>query len=242
MAILVAFGLLLLSASIFWVNWSSAPQQLQPNAEVNVPRAAILDGLYDTEPNATLTESMVQYLSNAGYMVDVFRGTNVTIDLLRNVGGYKILILRLHSAIHTDGFLYLFSGENYTESNYVNEQLAGAVKKAYTFDKSEGPYFALNAVFLGNNKPDGLNGTTIILTGCNGTATPYDIQRFFQRGVKAYISWDGYVDLSHSDEAALGLVKALCLERLGPKAAVEEVNKEVGRDPFYLSELVCSLP
>lgn len=247
MVILVGFGLLLLSAGILWVNWSYAPQQpqlqqFQPHADVTVPRAAILDGLYDTEPNSTLTGSMVQCLSNAGYTVDVFRGANVTVDLLRNVGGYKILILRLHSTIHTDGFLYLFSGEKYTESKYVNEQLAGAVKKAYTFNESEPPYFALNAVFLGNNKPDGLNGTTIILTGCNGTATPYMIKRFFERGVKAYVSWDGYVDLSHSDEATLRLVKALCSEGLSPKVAVEEVNREVGRDPFYQSELVCNLP
>ena len=151
--ILVAFGLLLLSGCILWVNWPSASlepqfQQVQPSTGMNVTKqdvrkAAILDGLYDTEPNSTLTESMVQYLSNAGYLVDVFRGTNVTIDVLRNVGGYKILILRLHSAIHTDGFLYLFSGEKYTEFKYVNEQLAGAVKKAYTFDKSEASLFCL---------------------------------------------------------------------------------------------------
>jgi hypothetical protein len=207
-----------------------------------VPRAAILDGLYDKGLNSTLAGSMAQCLSNAGYMVDVFRGTNVTIDLLRNVGGYKILILRLHSTIHTDGFLYFFSGEKYAESKYVNEQLAGAVRKAYTFNESEPPYFALNAVFLGNNKPDGLNGTTIILAGCNGTATPYVIQRFFERGVKAYVSWDGYVDLSHSDEATLRLVGALYSEGLSPKEAVEEVNREVGPDPFYQSELVCNLP
>ena len=201
-----------------------------------------MDGLYDTEPNSTLTGSMMKYLSNAGYAVDVFRGANVTIDLMRNVGGYKILILRLHSAIHTDGFLYLFSGEKYTESKYVNEQLAGAVRKAYTFNENEPPYFALNAVFLGNNKPGGLNGTMIILTGCNGTATQYVIQRFFERGVKAYVSWNGYVDLSHSDEAALRLVRALYSDGLSPKEAVEKVKQEVGPDPFYHSDLVCNLP
>jgi len=169
--ILVAFGLLLFSAGFLLVNWPSArpqpqPQQLQPSTDVNVPRAAILDGLYDTEPNSALTDSMMQCISNAGYKVDLFRGTNVTVDLFRNIGGYKILILRLHSAIHTDEFLYIFSGEKYTESKYVNEQLTGAVRKGYTFNESETPYFTLNAVFLGNINPNGLNGTTIILAGC----------------------------------------------------------------------------
>ncbi len=240
--ILIVSSMVIFSACFFWVNRPSVSQQAQDSADLNLPRAAILDGLYDKAPNSTLTESMVQYLSNAGYMVDVYRGINVTIDLLRNIGGYEILILRLHSAVHTDGFLYVFSGEEYTESKYVDEQLAGAVKKAYTFNESEPPYFALNSVFLGKLKPNSLNGTTIILMGCNGTATQYVIQRFFQEGIKAYISWDGYVSLSHSDEATLRLVKAMCLEGLSPKAAVEEVNKEVGPDLSYKSKLICALP
>ena len=239
---LTAFSLILISAFVVWANWPSAANQPKPQTNDNVLKAAILDGLYDTDPNATLIGSMVNYISSAGYCVDVFRGTNVTIDLLRNIGGYKILILRLHSTIHTDGFLYIFSGEQYTESKYVNEQLTGAVRKAYTFNESETPYFALNAVFLGNNNPDGLKGTTIILTGCNGTATPYVMQRFFERGVKAYISWNGYVDLSHSDEATLRLVRALYTEKLGLNEATAEVMKEVGPDPFYKSELECHSP
>jgi hypothetical protein len=68
------------------------------------------------------------------------------------------------------------------------------------------------------------------------------IQRFFERGVKAYISWNGYVDLSHSDEATLRLVRALYTEKLGLNEATAEVMKEVGPDPFYNSELECHLP
>jgi len=184
----------------------------------------------------------VHYLSKAGYKVDVYRGTNVTINLLRNIGGYEILILRLHSAIHTDNFLYVFSGEQYTESKYVDEQLAGAVRKAYTFNESEPPYFALNSVFMGKNKPNGLNGTTLIMMGCNGTANDYVIKRFFQAGVKTYISWDGYVNLPDSDEATLKLMKAMFSEGLSPNEAVEKVNKELGSDPSYNSKLICASP
>ena len=207
-----------------------------------MPGAAIIDGLYGTYPNPALTQSIVQYISSAGYHVDVFEGTNVTIDLLRNIGGYKILILRLHSVINDDGFLYIFSGEEYTESKYVNEQLSGAVRKGVTFIGNETPVFALNALFLGVNKPDSLNGTTIILAGCNGTATPYVIQRFFERGVKAYVSWNGYVDLHHSDEATLQLVRALYSEGFSLDEAVKKVMTEVGPDPLYGSELLCHLP
>lgn len=235
--ILVGACLMLFTACFIWLNWPFASQQPGPQTNVGVPKAAILDGLYNVDPNLTLTERLTNILVNAGYRVDLFRGENVTIDLLRNIEGYKILILRLHSAIHTDRFLYLFSGELYTESKYVNEQLSGAVRKGFTFTEGEPPYFALNAVFLGNNKPDGLNGSTIILTGCNGTGEPYAIQRLFERGAKTYVSWNGYVDLHHSDEATLSLIRALYSERLSLKEAVEKVIREVGPDPFYNSVL-----
>jgi hypothetical protein len=240
--IAVVSVIIILLTCVFWISWPFASQQTQDGANANVPRAAILDGLYDKSPNETLIENIAQYLSNAGYTVDVYRGVNVTIDLLRDVGGYKLLILRLHSAVHTDNFLYVFSGEEYTESKYVDEQLAGAVRKAYTFNESEPPYFALNSVFIGKRNPKGLNGTTLIMGGCNGTAKPYVIQRFFQEGVKVYISWDGYVNLPHSDEATLRLVKAMCVEGLSSEAAVEKVKREVGPDPTYGSQLLCALP
>jgi hypothetical protein len=213
-----------------------------PGTKIDVPRAAILDGLFNVEPNLTLTDGLTDFLSNAGYRVDTYRGENVTINLLKSIGGYKVLILRLHSAIHTDGFLYLFSGENFTASKYVDEQLTGAVRKAHTFDENESAYFALNALFLGNDKPGGLNGTTIILTGCNGTSTPDVVQRLFDRGVKGYVSWNGFVDLSHSDEALLELVRALYVENLSLGLAVQKVMNEVGPDPYYRSVLVYLKP
>jgi len=185
---------------------------------------------------------MKQYLANSGYEVDVYSGANVTIDLMKSIGGYKILILRLHSSITKDGLLYLFSGEQYTESKYLDDQLAGIVRKAGTFDRNESKYFALGGVFFGRSASNNLKDTTLITMGCNGSGTPYDIQDFFQRGVKDYISWDGFVDLPHSDEATLRLIKAMCVEGLNATAAVEEVNREVGPDPFYKSKLIYMSP
>ena len=174
--------------------------------------------------------------------VDVFQGESVTIDLLRNIGGYEIVILRLHSCIHTDGFLYLFSGEPYAESKYTAEQLQGAVRRGYTYSGDEGPFFALNAVFLGINNPLGLEGSTIIMMGCNGTGDSYSIQKFLEREVKAYVAWNGSVDLSYSDGATLLLVKTLSSDGATLKEAVKKVMKDIGPDPFYGSTLECFQP
>lgn len=228
--------LLILSISFFlWTSSTTSPQPAQQTA-IEVPKAAILDALYAGSQDLAYEQSLTNYLSTAGYRVDVFRGENVTIDLLRNVGGYKVLILRLHSAIGSGGgFLYLFSGEKYTQSKYVLERLSGAVREGITFENVS--YFAINAVFLGGNNPTGLKDSTIILMGCNGTGDSYSIQRLLDRGVKAYIAWTGYVELSYSDETTLALVKALYLERSSVGAAVEEAMKEVGTEPAYNSVL-----
>ncbi|MGA3192580.1 MAG: hypothetical protein ABSD73_08745 [Candidatus Bathyarchaeia archaeon] len=233
--------MLILSISLFlWTSSTTSPQPAQQTT-IEVPKAAILDALYAGSQDLAYEQSLTNYLSIAGYRVDVFRGENVTIDLLRNVGGYKVLILRLHSAIGSGGgFLYLFSGEKYTQSKYVQEQLSGAVREAITFDNVS--YFAINAVFLGGNNPTGLKDSTIILMGCNGTGSSYSIQRLLDRGVKAYIAWTGYVDLPYSDETTLALVKALYLERSSVQAAVEEAMKEAGTEPLYTSVLECYAP
>jgi len=104
---------------------------------------------------------------------------NVTIDLLRRIGGYGLLILRLHSAIDPRyGFLYLFSAERFNEAEYETrfgeESVSGAVRQGITFEGEE--YFTLRADLLGYMKQGGLNGSTIILMGCNGTNSDHAIE------------------------------------------------------------------
>lgn len=237
--IVTVLGSLVFLPSLLWLSQYSAPNQpasASPNSRARIAKAAILDGLYDSCPNVIWTESITNCLSNAGYRVDLFSGTNVTIGLLSSIHGYEILILRMHSVVHTDGFLYLFSGEHYSESKYVEEQRARVVWGGLTFNHTEQPYFALNAVLLGDIY-DGLNGSSIILMGCNGTSSPYSIQRLFEQGVKQYISWNGYVDPDHSDKATLELAEASYAEHLGLEEAVKKVNREIGPDPYCGSTL-----
>jgi hypothetical protein len=246
-ALFVAISLL--SGTLLCINRLSTDYQGNAGKSTKTDRpnttavkAAIIDGLYSTHPNPSFTQNMIKILEDAGLQVDVFQGKNVTIDLLRNIKGYELVVLRLHSSMHTDGFLYLFSGELYEESEYVTEQSYGAVRKAYTFDDDEPPFFAIKAVFLGINDQNGLDRSTIILMGCNGTGNPFSIQRLLERGAKAYIAWNGYVDLTYSDQATLKLVNALYKDKLDLKQAVEKVMIEIGPDRTYSSTLQYFLP
>ena len=229
--------LLVFSIGFFLSNNPSTSHQPEQQTDFEVPKVALLDGLYNTLPNETFTSTVTNLLTAAGYHVDVFRGENVTITLLKDIAGYELIILRVHSGIFWgDHFLYLFSGENYTQSEYVSDQLSLSVRAALPFDENE-TYFALNAVFLGSSKPDSLKDTTIILMGCNGTGDSYSVKRLLDKGAKAYVGWDGYVTLSHSDKATSTLAKALYIEKLSVKDAVDTVMKYVGADPSYKSIL-----
>lgn len=237
-------SVLLLSGSLLYVYWpfivgNESLQITEQNNESDITelRAAILDGLHSTRPNSAFTETLTRTLEEARFSVSLYQGQSVTINLLKNVRDYDLLILRLHSGIHTDRWLYIFSGEPYTESKYVADQLSGAVREAYTFDEDEAPFFALNSAYLGINALDSLEDTTIILMGCNATGDSYSIQRLIERGAKAYLAWNGYVDISYTDAATIRLIEAIYSQGLSLNKAVDIIAEEIGPDPIYGSSL-----
>lgn len=237
--VVLVSSLLVFSISFLAWNSSTIPPQQGQQTDIGVQKAVILDSLYSGSEDFTFEQELTNLLEHSveRFQVDVFRRENVTIDLMKNVEGYKILILRVHSAIGSDGFLYLFSGENFTKDRYQGDQLLGAVREGIPFDGKNESYFALNVVFVAANKPYGLKDSTIILMGCKGMGDAYSVQRLIGKGVKTYISWSGDVDLSHSDEATLALVRALYRDNLSVKAAVQRVMTEVGPDSYFGSTL-----
>ncbi|MEM1514873.1 MAG: hypothetical protein QXH24_02325 [Candidatus Bathyarchaeia archaeon] len=213
----------------------SQPPSLEEGG-VDFSRAVIIDSIGLTKPNPAFLEGAREVLVNAGLKVEFFNGSQVTIRLLDDFGGYGLVILRVHSAIDIKhGFLYLFSAEPYSKDKYLYEQYYGAYREAYTFDSNEGLYFALRADLLGSE--DGLRGSTIILMGCNGTNSEYAIEKLFEKGAKEIIAWDGYVDLEYTDKVALKLLRLVYEEGLSFSEAVQRVMDVMGPDPIWGSRL-----
>jgi len=204
---------------------------------VNIPKAIIIDGIGLTKPNLSFLRVVYETLSQAGFDVEIYIGRQVTMKLLDNMKGYKLIVLRVHSAVDAVyGDLYLFSAEAYNPEQYIYEQLYGEYREAYTFDMSEGPYFAIRADLLGDY--DGLKDTVIILMGCNGTSSDNSIRRFFDRGVKAIIAWDGYVSLEYTDKVTSTLLRLVYTEKLSYSEAVQKIMNDMGPDPIWRSKLV----
>lgn len=205
---------------------------------VETSRAAIIDGIGLSKPSFSFIQGVKETLEKAKMSVDVYEGEDVTIDRLMRIGGYELLILRLHSAVDSKyGFLYFFSAERFNETAYEARfdqyvRITGAVREGVTFDGEH--YFALRADLLGCLNDGGLRGSTIILMGCNGTNSDHAINRLFERGVKAIIAWDGFVDPDYTDEVTFELLRAVYDEGLSYKEAVQRISP----DPKWKSRLV----
>ena len=95
------------------------------------PKAVIIDQLYDEIPNAKFHSKATEYLEKAGYTVDIVTTKDVTVDFYKKLPkmNYKFVIVRTHGAENTNDVV-LFTGERYSEEEYIQEQLFGQLKKA----------------------------------------------------------------------------------------------------------------
>jgi hypothetical protein len=204
-------------------------------------KAALIDSLYATHPNDEFTRVLTERLEEADFQVDVFQGTEVTVNFLKSMpNGYQLIILRMHSALHEDQ-LYLFTAEPYSIGKYTQEQQFQLVKEAYVTEETQ-HIFAVNWGFIKRCMTGKFNGTLVIAMGCDGTRDPTIIEEFMNQGAVGYISWNGPVLLSHSDTATLHLTAALYSEKLPVEEAIEITNNQVGADPEHGAFLVYYTP
>ena len=216
----------------YFVGSNSVNHENSDDSGDNLLKAALIDGLYTTLPNDEFTRSLTETLREADFEVDVFQGAEVTVDFLKSVSnGYKLVILRMHSALHDDQ-LYLFTAEPYSVGKYTQEQQFQLVKEAYATEESQ-PVFAVNWDFIKRCMTGKFNDTLVIAMGCDGTRDQVIIEEIMNQGAVGYISWNGPVLISHSDVTTLHLAEALYLENLPAEEAIERTNNQIGADPEW---------
>jgi len=91
--------------------------------------------------------------------------------------------------------------------------------------------FAVNSKFLLTSMTGRFQDTAIIMMGCGTTYLNDMAAAFGLKGASTYIGWDSGVGLGYVDEAALLLVKNLCIENLTIEEAVAETMAQEGPDP-----------
>jgi len=239
-SIAVALAIVLCCAVIFSYYLVSSlgardpsPQIVGTNSdsEDNVPKVALIDALYSTYPNLNFSRSLNRTLVEAGFRVDIYEGNEVTVDFLKKLkSGYKLVILRMHSALSSSNELYFFTDEPYSEEEHTEERFPYPNVRAATADNVT-YVFAVNWGFVKMCMTGKFNGTLVIAMGCDGACDSWLAGEFVNQGAIGYIAWTGPVLLSHSDRTTQYLIESLYKEKLRLEDAVERTNNQIGADP-----------
>jgi len=196
-------------------------------------KATIIDPLYTDNPG--YHQEMAELLAAQGYKVDSYKGEAVTPELLRKMGTYNVMVLRVHSTCN-QGMVWFFTGEPYSPDKYVLEQIADEVHKARPSLSSE-YLFAVGSDYVNHFMRGKLSDALVIIMGCDGLAATDLAEAFLDGGAAAYVSWDGPVSLEHTDEATLRLLEALTTQHMSLGEALALTHATVGPDPDYNSTL-----
>lgn len=243
--IIIIFSLIVLVSyylASHFTGSNSATNENSSDLSDNSLKAALIDTLYSAHPNKILTRLLNETLWEAGFKVDVFQGKEVTVDFLKKLpSGYRLIILRMHSALATNKQLYFFTAEPYSVGKYMQEQYFQLVKEAYATEESQ-PVFAVNWGFIKKCMTEKFNGSLVVAMGCDGARDQWMIKELMNQGAVGYVAWNEPVSLSRSDEATVYLIQALYVENLQLEEAVEKANSQIGEDPNWSSILKWYVP
>jgi hypothetical protein len=216
----------------------------QPSPDnLGKPRAAIVDQLYNLQPNEAFIAEATRELEECGFSVDLYQGDEITVDFYRDLPthGHKLIIFRAHSGLLGGGDLYipktvLFTNEVYSPDRYPTEQ---------AFDRltmgAAGPgqpvMFGITASFVTRSMKGGFDDSVIIIMGCGGIYLTDLAQAFVDKGASVYLAWDLSVLLQYVDDATLYLIRQLCSENATVEEAVDRTMHVIGPDPEYEAQL-----
>jgi hypothetical protein len=207
------------------------------------PRAAIVDQLYNLQPNETFVANVTSELEQYGFAVDLYQGDEVTVDFYRELAthGHKLIIFRAHSGLLGGGDFVipktvLFTNEVYSADRYPTEQLYNRLLMG-----GPGPgqpvMFGITASFVTSCMKGRFDDTAIIVMGCGGIYLEDLAKASVDKGASAYLAWDASVLLPYVDDATLYLIGQLCSENTTVEEAVDRTMRVKGIDPEWKAEL-----
>jgi len=223
----IAIITILVLASIFFYFRPNQPSQ---------PKAAIIDQLSSShldEPirhlNQTFINTAKQQLYKRFSIIDYY-SDNATVEQYKGLSSqnYKLIIWRAHSALDLNSkYIAISTSDKYGSMNYdqylENGQLTLCNITGYY-------YFGITPKFVEELMSGRFEDTVIIFMSCNGLKQDYykTAETFEEKGVKVFISWDGWIDPSDNDNAVTLLLQYLINDN-------NTISNAVSKIPQYSS-------
>jgi hypothetical protein len=165
---------------------------------------ALIDSLAVDSPNRGIVENISSLANAAGYSLDYYPPTSVTVDLFQHLPekGYSMIILRTHST--WDGNVVVTS-EPYNPHQRVIGQLTDKVGDANVGGRQ---YFSVTPGYIGGTMCGRLQGAMILSMGCT-TGSGQLAKAFMEKGARLFVGWNGVVTVAQTDSAFQALVGLL---------------------------------
>lgn len=222
---------IIILGSILFFTLSQTPNQFSLNA-------AIIDQLGDHFPNPQFVNNVTTMLETAGFNVTYHRSIELDVSFFKELAksNYGVVILRVHSALRDDeSTVDLFTSEKFKTSYYLEEQNNDLlVRGILNYSQRLEEYFALTSEFIKS-----LEGTfpksIVIAMGCWSLKPECKqmAEAFIKKGATVYIGWAERVDVSHTDNETVSLLKML----LEDNKTVEQAVTDTLPDWRYSSEM-----
>lgn len=223
-AVTVAIILILIGAALFFY--------FQQPGQSSEPKAAIIDQLSSSKltdssryPNQTFIDTAGTLLYTHFPEVDYY-SDNATVENYKSLPskGYKMIIWRVHSALDPSGYAAISTTENNGTADYPQYSNGGLTLCDIAGDPKM--YFAITPKFVSEVMTGKFDDTIIILMSCNGLKEGYTktAEALEEKGARAIISWDGWIENPNNDNATAFLLNCLISEN-------DTIQQAVGKIP-----------
>jgi len=231
-------SVILVLTSLALTSCGSPPEEYD-----GVPKAAIVDQLYLREANPGFIAEMTAILESCGFAIDLWQGEEITVEFYRGLPerGYKLIVFRVHSGLLLEmeesgveplEATYLFTGETYTTTKYVSEQLTDKVSNALMAEDYP-LVFAVSSEFIREDTKGDFDDTVIISMGCESYYYDDMPAAFIEKGASVYTGWSTIVSLEYVDVVTLDLLGNLCTANMTVTQGISRTTAELGHDPYF---------
>jgi len=233
-------------AVVIGITLSLSPLSFQNDSQFEImdsgtPKAVIIDQLHNELPSKDFQNKVTEYLTGAGYKVDLYTTDEITIDFYKKLPAmnYEYIVIRSHALGEgmVDKSASLFTGEKYSEHKYIKEQFLGHIGRGVPIlygemmkldgdrimDKT---YYVIGSKFVEEFMVGNFQNSTIILAGCETAKDSKLAESFLKRGASEVIGWTGLVDSTNNVLVVLDVLDKTLGSGIEMKDAIQLTMKK----------------
>jgi len=254
--LIVGIAAMGISVTVFTLNVQNENLQYEIMDYDGIQKAVILDQLYRDYPNEEFHEKATEYLSKAGFKVDIFTTDELTVNFYKKLPSmnYEYIVIRGHSLgegnIKKINSATLFTGEKHDYHKYIREQYEGQVGMGVPYLYSEinemggfenlmdETYFVFGSEFIEELMVGKFPDSTIILAGCETTKEQALANSFLKRGASEVIGWSGLVDIDYNDRYVMHFLNQTLVHDVETKNIIDSINERLHGRLVHETQLV----